>query len=69
LKLEKLVPIGIWKGILVDLNGVRIMANFEVINIVDNTFPYPTLLRLDWAFDNQVIINLKMSKMIFELGE
>jgi hypothetical protein len=45
------------------------MADFEVIDIVDNTFPYPTLLGLDWDFDNQTIINLKTRKMIFESGE
>jgi hypothetical protein len=27
------------------------------------------LLGLDWAFDNQAIINLKTRKMIFESGE
>jgi hypothetical protein len=25
---------------------------FEVIEIVDGTTPYPTLLSMDWAFDN-----------------
>jgi hypothetical protein len=63
------VPIGILKGILVDLDGVCTMEDFEVIDIVDNTSPYPTLLGLDWDFDNQTIINLKTRKMIFESGE
>jgi hypothetical protein len=57
------------KGILVDLDGVCTMEYFEVIYIVDNTSPYPRLLGLDWAFDNQDIINLKIRKMIFESGE
>jgi hypothetical protein len=72
LKLEnqhRVVPIGRLKGILVDLDGVCTMVDFEVIDIVDNTSPYPTLLGLDWAFDNQSIINLKTRKMIFESGE
>lgn len=72
LKLEshhRVVPIRILKGILVDLDGVRTMAHFEVINIVDNTSPYPTLLGMDWAFDNQNIINFKTRNMIFESGE
>jgi hypothetical protein len=30
------------------------MEYFEVIDIVDNTTPYPTLLGLYWAFDNQI---------------
>jgi hypothetical protein len=69
LKLEnqqRVIPIGRWKGILVDLDGMCTFADFEVIDIVDNTTPYPTLLGLDWVFDNQAIINLKTQKMIFE---
>jgi hypothetical protein len=41
------------------------MADFEVIDIVDTTSSYLTLLGLDWAFDNQAIIYLKTRKMIF----
>ena len=52
------------KGILVDLYGVCTMEDFEVIDIVDNTSPYPALLGLDWDFDNQTIINLNTRKMI-----
>jgi hypothetical protein len=62
LKLEnqhRVVPLGILKGIPVDLDGICTMEDFEVIDIVDNTTPYPTLLGLDWDFDNQEIINLK----------
>jgi hypothetical protein len=56
LKLEnqhRVLPIGRLKGVTVDLDGVRTKADFEVIEIVDGTTPYPTLLGLDWAFDNQ----------------
>jgi hypothetical protein len=63
------VPIGRLKGILVDLDGVCTMQEFEVIDIVDNTSPYPTLLGIDWDFDNQTIINLKTKKIIFESKE
>jgi hypothetical protein len=55
LKLEnqhRVVPIGSLKWIHVDLYGVHTMAYFEVIDIVENTSPYPTLLGLDWDFDN-----------------
>jgi hypothetical protein len=55
--------------VTVYLDGVRTKADFEVIEIVDDTTPYPTLLGLDWAFDNHDIINLKTRKMTFELGE
>jgi hypothetical protein len=57
------------KAIPVDLDGVHTMEDFEVINIVDNSTPYPTLLGLDWEFYNQTIINLKTRKIIYELGE
>jgi hypothetical protein len=55
LKLEnkdREIPIGTLKGIPMDLDGVRTMTYFEVIDIVDKTTPYPILLGLDWAFDN-----------------
>lgn len=35
-----------------DIDGVHSVANFEVSEIVDDSNPYPTLLGLDWAFDN-----------------
>jgi hypothetical protein len=44
-------------------------SNFKVIEIVDGNTPYLTLLGLDWAFDNQAIIKLKMRKMTFKSGE
>jgi hypothetical protein len=55
LKLEnqhRVLPIGRLKGVTVDLDGVRTKEDFEVIEIVDGTTPYPTLLGLDWEFDN-----------------
>jgi hypothetical protein len=55
--------------VTVDLDGVHTKADFEVIKIVYDTTPYSMLLGLDWAFDNQAIINLKTKKMIFELGD
>jgi hypothetical protein len=63
------LPIGRLKGVTIDLDGVHTKVDFEVIEIVDDTTPYPTLLGLDWAFDNPTIINLKTRKMIFESGE
>jgi hypothetical protein len=49
---QKVLPIGRVKGVTVDLDGVRTKSDFEVIKIVDGTTPYPTLLGLDWEFDN-----------------
>jgi hypothetical protein len=66
---HKVLPIGRLNGVTVDLYGVRTKYDFEVIEIVDGTTPYPTFLGLDWAFENQAIINLKTRKMTFESGE
>jgi hypothetical protein len=55
LKLEnqhKVFPIGRLKGVILDFDGVRTKVDFEVIEIVDGTTPYPTFLGLDWEFDN-----------------
>jgi hypothetical protein len=46
------LPIGRLKGVKIDLDGVCMMEDFEVIEIVYGTTPYPTLLGLDWEFDN-----------------
>jgi hypothetical protein len=45
--------------VTVDLDGVHSKEDFEVIEIVDETTPYPTLLDFYWAFDNQAILNIK----------
>jgi hypothetical protein len=66
---HRVLPIDILKGVIVDLDGVCTKADFEVIEIVDGTTPYPTLLGLDWVFDNQAIINLKTTKMTFQSGQ
>jgi hypothetical protein len=63
---HRVLTIGRLKCVTVDLDGVHTMAYFEVIKIVDGTTPYPEFLGLDWAFDNQSIINLKTRKMNFE---
>jgi hypothetical protein len=60
------IPIGILKNTIMDLDGVHITTYFEVMDMVDESIPFPTLLGIDWAFDNQAIINLKTAKMIFE---
>jgi hypothetical protein len=40
---------------------------FEVTEIVDDNHPYPVLMGLEWAFENQAIINLKKREMIFKV--
>ena len=46
---QKIIPIGRLVGVNVDIDGVRSTAYFEVIEIVDDSNPYPALLELDWA--------------------
>ena len=50
----------------VDLVGVKTVAIFEVISIMDEKDPYPALLGIDWVFYNGTIINLKRDTMTFE---
>jgi hypothetical protein len=63
------ITIGILNNTIVDLDGDRTTTNFEVMDMVDESIPFPTLLGIDWAFDNQAIINLKTRKMIFKDGK
>jgi hypothetical protein len=50
----------------VDINGVRTFAYFEVIEIVDDSCPYPALLGIDWAFNNSTVVDLNKRRMTFE---
>jgi len=45
------------------------VADFEVIEIVDDSNPYLVLLRIDWAFIMNEIINLKNRSMVFKKNE
>jgi hypothetical protein len=47
------IPIGRLKNTIVDLDGVCTTTYFEVMDMVDESIPFPTLLGIDWAFDNQ----------------
>jgi hypothetical protein len=50
---HKIVPIGRLLRVPVNIDGVHSVAYFEVIEIVDNSQPYPMLMGLEWAFENQ----------------
>lgn len=56
-------------GVTVDIEGASTLADFEVIEIVDDSNPYLVLLGIDWAFDMDAVINIKKHKMIFERKE
>ena len=51
---------------IIDVEGLCTYANFEVIDIVDDTNPYLALLGIDWAIYNQTIINFKKRILSFE---
>ena len=55
----KALPIRRLSNVIVDVEGLRTYAEFEVINIVDDTNPYLTLLGIDWDIDKQTIIKFK----------
>ena len=63
---QRVIPLGRLSSVPVDLDGVCSLADFEVIEIIDDNTPYPTLLGINWEFENQAIINLKKNTMSFE---
>jgi hypothetical protein len=50
----------------VNIEGVKTKAKFEVIEFMDESNPYSTLLHIDWAFENNAMLNLKKRQMSFE---
>jgi hypothetical protein len=50
----------------VDIDKVRTFADFEVIEIVDDSFPYPAMLGIDGAFNKSTVVDLKKRCMTFE---
>jgi hypothetical protein len=59
-------PFGRLEHVPMEIDGVRTFANFEVIEIVDDRFPYPVLLGIDWAFNNSTIVDLNKRNIYFE---
>jgi hypothetical protein len=52
--------------VTMDIDEVRMFVDFEVIDIVDDSCPYPALLRIDWDFNNSSVVDLKKRRMTFE---
>jgi hypothetical protein len=50
----------------VDIDRVRTFVDFKVIEIVDDSFSYPTLLGIDLAFSDSIVVDLKKRHMKFE---
>ena len=66
---SKVLPIGKLTQVPVEVKGLRTYADFEVIDIFDYTNPYPALMGIDRAIDNQIIINFKIRILSFEYFE
>ena len=56
---QKIVPLGRFPSVPVDIDGVSTLADFEVIEINDDSNPYLALLGIEWEIDNSAVINLK----------
>ena len=63
---QKIFPMRRLQGLTVDIEGASTHTDFEVIEIVNDSNPYPMLLGIDWATEMNRVINLKNHKMIFE---
>ena len=57
---------GILANVPVNIEGIHTFVDFEVIEIVDDTNPYPSLLCIDWDIQNQTIINFKKIILSFK---
>lgn len=66
---QKIIPMGILHGVTVDIERAHVIADFEVIEIVDDVNPYLKFLGIDWAFDMNRVTNLKNHSMTFEKKE
>ena len=63
---QQVTPLGRLLQVPVDIDGVRSFADFEVIEIIGDSKPYPALLGIDWVIGNMAIIDLKRRQMTFE---
>ena len=62
----KVHPIGCVSNLVVDIEGMKTHANFDVIEVVEDGGSYPVLLGIRWANDSMVVINFKKQVMKFE---
>ena len=58
--------VGRIQNVEVDLVGVKTCSYFEVIEIMGENDPYPSLLGMDWDYENFNVIVLKKEIMTFE---
>jgi len=59
--------IGRLEQVEVNIEGVNTKADIEGIEIMDDSDPYPTLLGINWEFDNNAMLDLKKWQMSIEI--
>jgi len=62
-----ILPVERLEYVEVDIAVVNKYANLEAIDIMGDKDPYPTLLGLDWAFENYAVIDLKRETLTFKV--
>ena len=62
----KLQPIGWVSNLVIDVEGMKTRANFDVIEVVNGEGSYPALLGIGWTKDSMAVINSKKRMMTFE---
>jgi hypothetical protein len=62
---QEVSPFGRLEHVLVDIDGVRMFADFKVIEIVDDSCPYPALSGIYWDLKNSTVVDLKKIRMTF----
>ena len=62
----KVQPIGHVSNLVVDIEGMKTRADFDVIEVVGDGGSYLTLLRIGLPNDSMVVINFKKHVMTFE---
>jgi hypothetical protein len=63
---QAIIPFGRLEHVPMEIDKVRTFVDFEVIEIVDDSCPYPALLGIDCAFNNSTVVDLKKIRMEFE---
>ena len=63
---DEVQPIRQVSNLVVDVEGMKTYANFDVIEFVNGEGSYLVLLGIGWANDSMVVINFKKWMMTFE---
>jgi hypothetical protein len=59
-------PIGRLHNVEVDLDGVKTIVDFKVIEIMGEKDPYAVLLDIEWGYENCAIIDINKETVTFE---